>query len=190
MTTEQPEEETFGQRLTYALSELEGHTELTQRELEAELRRRGVIGEGSGYISRYKNDKSVPKPEIIDALAEILHVRRDWLMYGEKPIRRDGRVEPTPFESAAAFARQMGAREDAIKAAWDRHKDVDAMLTVFEWVGLIGDEHTRLEGRPRPESVSQYENDVRRTKKLKAKQAVEAAREKVEPPPGRAHKSA
>lgn len=174
---------TLGARLDFA-RELEGRT---QGALETELIKRGLMA-GRGGISRLINGKRGSHyidPHLVSALAKILHINFEWLATGEGPMRRDGRIEQTPFEQAMTFARQVNCREDAIQAAWERHKDRAAELGVHDWANLIQAEANLLNQLriPRPEQVVEKQLATRR-----AKQKLEDAKRviiPVEPPEAR-----
>lgn len=129
---------------------------------------------GRGAISRLVNGKrgtAFIDPHLFLAIARVLHVNFEWLTTGEGTMRRDGRVEQTPFEQAMVFARQVGCREDAIQAAWERHKERAGELGVHDWANLIQSEANTLNqlGVPRPEAVVE--------KQLATRRAAEALRE-------------
>lgn len=104
-------------------------------------------------------------------LARKLHVNFEWLVFGEGPMRRDGRGS-TPAEEAIVFARKNGAREDAIQAAWTEHQENETTWTVWEWVEAIDAKVRHLErtGVPRPEKIAAKQHAIVRTAKKRAKQ--------------------
>jgi transcriptional regulator with XRE-family HTH domain len=161
---------TLAGRLAYA-RELEGRS---QNAIEQELIRQKLIA-SRGTVSRLEGGKrgaSTVDPLVLSALARILHVNLEWLASGHGPIRRDGRVQRSPFEEAMAFARQSNCREDAIEAAWAKHKDRSPKLTTYDWVVLIDLEARGLETMrvPRPETVYEHHAEMQREqKKLRRK---------------------
>lgn len=95
-------------------------------------------------------------------------------------MRRDGRAT-TRAEIAFKFAREAGAREDAIQAAWERNRDRESELSELDWVNAVNVETQRLNaaGIPRPEVVQDYQRKVVREKQKRGRQPrIETA-----PPP-------
>lgn len=105
--------------------------------------------------------------ELARRMAQLFHVNFLWLIADEGPMRREGRGS-TKAETAMAFARQFGAREDAISSAWERNKDRESEMEVLDWMNAINVEAARLAHLPRPEVVHDEKRKVRREKeKLK-----------------------
>jgi hypothetical protein len=155
----------------------------------------------SGVLSRYikwkppENEEEEGRSRTVDldkliALADLLHVRREWLLTGEGPMRREGRSQ-TRFEVAMVFARQAGCREDAIQLAWERLKQNEPNMTELDWAQAFHNEAMLLDraGVKRPEKVKQEQGQIERVKRKKAraleKRAAEeeAARANVVPLP-------
>ncbi len=154
-----------------------------------------------GVLSRYVNWKASEheddgRSRTVDldklvALADLLHVRREWLLTGEGPMRREGRGQ-TRFEVAMVFARQAGCREDAIQLAWERLKQNEAAMSELDWAQAFHNEAMLLDraGVKRPEKVAQEQEQIERVKRKKArvlaeKRAEEEARAKVVVLPGK-----
>jgi transcriptional regulator with XRE-family HTH domain len=155
-----PKEPTdFGKRVLRALEE-EGRSQ-NSAEREAGL--------GKGYLSRMifgdRGGTSV-HPQHMRELAKVLHVNFEWLVVGDGPMRRGGR-DTTTAEQAITFARGQGAREDAIKSAWDRNQDRATDMTATDWLMAIDGEARRLDraGVPRPEITADKREAIARTKK-------------------------
>jgi len=134
-------------------------------------------GLGKGYLSRmiYGDRGNVSfNAEHMRSLARLLHVNFEWLVIGEGPMRRDGRGV-TPAEMAIRFAREQGAREDAITEAWKRNKDRESEMTATDWLLAIDTEARRLErsGVPRPEKVAKEVDQI-----LRAKRRLETAKQR------------
>lgn len=175
-----PKEPTdFGKRILDACAE-EGRSP-TSAERDARIPK--------GYLSRMiygTRGVRALNTEYAQALARVLHVNFEWLVTGEGPMRRGGRGT-TPAEQAIAFARAQGAREDAIRAAWTRHKDREAEMTAWDWVDAIGREVELLNraGVPRPEVTHEHKVRIAREKK-KLENAKNKEEERVtEPTPAR-----
>lgn len=138
----------------------------------------------SRYINRRHTGEEGRSPTVdldkLVALADLLHVRREWLLTGEGAMRREGRDE-TKFETAMVFARQAGCREDAIQLAWERHKQNEATMSELDWAMAFHTEATLLDraGVKRPEVVRKEQESVQRTKK-KLERAVEKRAEEEE----------
>ncbi len=156
------QEHTIGERVGIAIA-AEGRS---QNAVEAELIKRGAIkskGQLSSLVTGRRGTSTV-KPEVVAALAEILHVQRDWLMFGIGPMRRDGRTEQAPFETAMQFARQAGCREDAIQSAWQKLQKREPALLVHEWALAFDAEARAFEIAkiPRPENVQEKHAQIQR----------------------------
>jgi hypothetical protein len=148
----------LGERL-YSAILAEGRT---VNSVEEELRlSRGHLGR----IIRGERWKETVDIGLAKSLCAVLHIQLEWLLTSEGPRRREGRPA-TPAEVAIVFARRNGAREDAIKSAWERNKDREAEMSELDWVLAINGEAIRLTGVARPEAV--YENH-RRVRRLKGK---------------------
>jgi len=140
-----------------------------------------------GVLSRYINHKPSADDErsrTVDvdklvALADLLHVRREWLLMGEGPMRREGRSQ-TKFEIAMVFARQAGCREDAIQLAWERLKQNEPTMSELDWAQAFHNEALLLDraGVKRPEKVSEEQAAIERTKKKRAR-AIEKREEEA-----------
>lgn len=157
---------TIGDRVQFAL-DAEGRS---QNSLEVTLKQKGMLGKSRGAMSSLisgRRGRHTMKVDILVAIAEALHVRLEWLATGAEPMRRDGRVEQTPFEIAMSWARAAGCREDAIQTAWDKFGTQDPALGVFEWSLAFDREARDLDLRkvPRPEVVIAAQEAIRRQKK-------------------------
>lgn len=125
------------------------------------------LGMSRGHINRIVSGARASQTldvEMFARMAKLLHVRFSWLVLGDEPMRRGGRG-PTAAEEAIRFARQAGAREDAIQLAWERNKDREKEMTQWDWVNAINAEAQRLAGTPRPEHVKGEQQSILREKK-------------------------
>jgi transcriptional regulator with XRE-family HTH domain len=105
-----------------------------------------AVGFSKGFLSRYcrgERGGTLVDVDKMGALADLLHVGVEWLLYGRGPMRRDGR-DTTPAEEALTACRRWGAREEAIQAAWARFRDREATMTAAEWVTAIWSEDALL----------------------------------------------
>lgn len=137
-----------------------------------------------GRITRGERASNTLDVDLFARMAKLLHVNFEWLVLGEGPMRRGGRAA-TNAEEAMRFARQSGAREDAVQAAWERNKDRDAEMTIWDWVNAINAEAMRLATVPRPEEVAAKKSAIARQKKrlqkLSSEPEVPAEEGPVEP---------
>lgn len=122
------------------------------------------------FMSKYLSGKTGatrPDPVRVKLLADHLHVNVVWLLYGEGPVRRDGREGLTPFEQATQTAQNFGMREDAIQAAWEAHRDREGELSTLDWFEAIQTEGHRLhrEGVPDPRVATEKRQAIRREKR-------------------------
>ncbi len=127
---------TLADRLNYAL-DLE---KKSQNEVEKQA------GLGTGMFSRYANGKRGGTTVNIDklvALADVLHVRAEWLVLGNGPVRRGGR-DTTPAEEAMTLARLGGTPEEVWQATWDRFRDRADSMTALDWAAAIHQEAALL----------------------------------------------
>ena len=140
-----------------------------------------------GRIIRGERWRETVDLELAQRLAKRLHVNFAWLVIGEGPKKRGGR-EPTPAETAIAFARKNGVREDAVQIAWERNKDREAEMTELDWVLAINGEAAKLRGphvpfeRPTPEAVPRPEEVRKKTRTInrmskRKKRALERVKE-------------
>lgn len=167
MSASQPPgpEVSWRERLRYAL-ELESKT---QTSVQTAMMAQHPDEFPNIFISRYLNGKTGatrPDPVKVKLLAEHLHVEVLWLLYGDGPVRRDGRDRHTPFEEAMRVARSFGFREDAIQIAWERNKDREGEMDARAWFEAIQAEGYRLtrEGVPDPLVVAGHQLRIRETK--------------------------
>jgi transcriptional regulator with XRE-family HTH domain len=166
---------TLAGRIAYA-RDLEGRS---QNAIEQELIRQKLIA-SRGTMSRLEGGKrggSTVDPLVLSAIARILHVNLEWLASGHGPIRRDGRVQRSPFEEAMAFARQSNCREDAIENAWQKHRDRSPKLTTYDWIVLIDLEARSLETMriPRPEAVYEHHAEMQKEQRKLEKKKTKAS---------------
>lgn len=147
----------LGERILHALAEEGRKVTPTEEEL-------GISPGHLGRIIRGERWRDTIDPLLADRLAKKLHVRFEWLVLGEGPMRREGR-DATVAEQAIRFAREAGCREDAIQAGWERNKDREPEMTVVDWVLVFNSEAQRLVGTPRPEHVREAQRAISRTKK-------------------------
>lgn len=146
-----------GERILKAIEE-EGRTiNSTEEDL-------GMSRGHLGRIVRGERGTQTIDVELFANMAKLLHVNFEWLVLGEGPMRRGGRG-PTSAEEAIRFARQAGAREDAIQSAWERNRDREDEMTSWDWVNVINGEAQRLAGTPRPEHVRDQQRKIAREKK-------------------------
>ena len=154
----------LGQRLQEAL-DAEGRK---QTSVEVALKAKGIVA-NRGQLSRFlhgtRGSKTI-KPEMWAAIADELRVNFEWLVLGRGPMRPVGHTD-TPFDEAVVFARQNGAREDAIELAKARHGDKP--MTTAQWVVAIDEEARMLDraGIPRPEVVREKQEQIERAKRKK-----------------------
>ena len=134
----------IGERIYEALVADEGRAiDKTEAELGMSKGHLGRIIRGE----RWKDNQI--DAELAWRLAELLHVRFEWLVLGQNPKRRGGRSE-TKAEIAIRFARQNGCAEEAIQAVWERNKAREAELEVDDWVVDIFQEAARQKRRAIP----------------------------------------
>jgi transcriptional regulator with XRE-family HTH domain len=159
----------LGERLLEAILK-EGRT---VQPLEEEL---GVSKGHLGRIIRGERWGETVDVELAKRLAAVLHVNFLWLVLGEGPMRREGRPA-TNAEQAMAFARQNGAREDAVQAAWERNKDREDEMSVLDWVMAMQAEAYRLNaaGVARPEAVRQEQQAIQRISKKRRQRRDDAS---------------
>lgn len=99
-----------------------------------------------GFLSSYitgRRGRERPDPRHVNLIAKFLHVEFAWLLLGDGPMLRGGREE-TAAEQAMRVARQLGVREDAWEAAWERNRDRIEEMKVEDWMDAIQMEHERL----------------------------------------------
>lgn len=187
---------TIRERLAYAL-ELEGRegNPLSQNAIEAELMRRGLIGKNRGYLSSLLSGRrgtQTMNVDVLGALADILHVRFEWLALGVGSVRRDGRIEATPAEQAIRFARENNCREDAIEGAWQHHRPREREMTVYDWITAIHAEAQLLNTRgvPRPEKIAEKHDKMQRLQKKKRRAGKAPPVETTETPDAAARRRA
>lgn len=138
----------------------------TQTSFEAELIRTGFMasrGQLSSLISG-RRGKHTTSLETLGKIADLLGVSFEWVARGVGGMR-DGVV--TPKEAARQFAVVMGAREDAIQGAFDRHADREGM-DADAWLDAIKLEMKARAGSLRPEDAHTARAAVQRTKRKKA----------------------
>ncbi len=82
------------------------------------------------------------------------------------------------YLSRVIYGRRAGTREDAIRSAWTRHRDLASEMAATDWVLAIDAEARRLDraGVPRPETVWATQAGIRRASSALAKERLEAAR--------------
>jgi transcriptional regulator with XRE-family HTH domain len=122
-------QQTRGDRLRHAVDE-EG---TSLQKVEA------AVGFSKGFLSRYcrgERGGTLVDVDKMGALADLLHVRIEWLLYGRGPMRREGRGT-TPAEEALVACRRWGVREEAIQSAWGRFQDRVDRMSAAEWVTAI-----------------------------------------------------
>lgn len=167
----------FGERLHRA-AEIEGTsvTKLSRDHFDGPLLHRYVYGDRGEQVL-----EAVAK---LYAVARTLHVNFEWLVLGEGPMRRDGR-DDTPAEKAIAFARKNGAREDALKAAWEENSAHEKDWTVWQWVEAIDAKvrHLEREGVPRPEKVREHQKEIAKVSAAKRKRVATAKLDAASTPP-------
>lgn len=175
MSTDTPT--TIGERLALALK-TEGRT---PNAVEEEL------GMSRGHVGRIIRGQRWSETIDVDQakrIAALLHVTPSWLILGDGPMKRDGRGT-TAAEAAIVFARYAGAREDAIRLAWEKHRDREAEMTAWDWTHAIDEAASALKtmGVPRPEVVRKKHRQTRalvqRKKKLLAGSAANEAPNEV-----------
>lgn len=171
------EDSTLGQRLKFAIFDLEGYRSQNEAE-RALMRKHPDAFKHPGFLSSYntgRRGKRTPDPHIVKLMATTFHVEFEWLLIGSGPVRRGGR-EATPAEAAMQFARTIGVREDAWAVAWERNKDRAENMSVEDWFTAIRAEaeHLTRSGVPRPEAVAQ--EHAEQAKIRRAKKKLEEAR--------------
>lgn len=133
----------WGERLRFAI-EREGRTQTaTEAVLMAKY---PTVWKSPGFLSSWvtgRRGSHRPDPHLVNLLAKFLHVEFAWLLLGDGPMLRGGRDE-TAAEQAMRVCRQLGVREDAWEAAWDRNIDRAEALSVADWLDAINFEDQRL----------------------------------------------
>lgn len=167
------EEATLGERIRFAIAS----EDRTETSVNTALFPAFSPGDISSLCTG-RRGKSTIDPKKMSILADYLHVRLEWLLVGKGPMRRDGRTEKTPAETARGVALTFNIREDAWTTVWERNKDRAADLDAAEWFDLIKAEAARLDkaGVPRPEAVKvgqiAWEQDKKRRQRAKKKIAT------------------
>jgi transcriptional regulator with XRE-family HTH domain len=144
-----------------------------------------------GYMTRLlgKSEKAKqifsPGPDVIRKLADYLQVSYEWLAIGRGEMR-SASWAPSELEAATRFARDHGAREDAIQNVAARFRESEEDFSAIDWILEFDSEARRLERArvPRPEAVARVHRQMGRLSKKKQRLLRELAaleeRERVE----------
>jgi hypothetical protein len=104
--------------------------------LTEEKRSQNSVESQVGFaVNRYATGKrggSTVDVDKMKALADVLHVRVEWLVWGDGPMRRGGR-DTTPAEEAMFLARQSGTPEHVLQSALERFRDKEGTMTALDW---------------------------------------------------------
>jgi transcriptional regulator with XRE-family HTH domain len=126
------------------------------RKAEGDMSQNAVerkAGLGRGYMSRlsYGSRGTRMDPEMMARIADVLHVRFEWLMLGRLPMRDASQEKRTARDSAILSARSIGVPEEAIDFVCEKYPETESSDPQW-WLKMLlmeGDTfRRRAEGRP------------------------------------------
>lgn len=173
----------YGSRLERALQE--GPRPLTVRQFARELKARypKLRGTSAGGVREYvKGSITSPRMELLQAMADVLDVRRDWLAFNQGAMTEAeeharmqvgavarGRVrdmDPHPTDLEAAFLAGLPALENAGPASWHVVGELYALYTRSRFAEIMRPLlRAHVDRRARGEEPSPSFNDLADTGK-------------------------
>ncbi len=139
----------YGERLQRAL--LEGPRPMSIRQLGAEMEHRHPEMRGATYggVRQYAaGNIANPRVELLRAIADVLGVRADWLVFGEGEMTEEEEAARVEVEERAAVAGTKSPQEV------ERERAVQSKLALLWAMGALPD-RVRIDGSDDPTHVAE-----------------------------------